>query len=124
VIDTPVIPVESVRFHRYMPHLQKSINLGSRDIAWVDAARHPQLLSYDARETLGRIFKGTTAVLLASRAAIRLDEPEREMQLLFELKKAVSKANMIQAQATMLLANLHSPESRPLLVCLAFRLSK
>ena len=103
---------------------KKSINLGSRDINWVDAAKYPQLLSYDGLETLGRSFKGTTDVLLASRAAIRLSQPERKMLLLFELQKTISKYDMIQAQAIMLLANLHSPESRPLLVCLEFRLSK
>ena len=107
-----------------MPHLKQIIILGNRDIGWVDAARDPQLLSYDGLETLGRKFKGTTDVLLASRSAIRTLQPELGMQLLFQLKKAFVRADVFKAQASMLLANLHSPESRPMLVSLDLSLSR
>lgn len=105
--------------YRYMPHLRKIINLGSRSTEWVDAAnRHPQLLSYDGLETLGRNFRGTTDVLVANRSAVRALQPERGMRLLFELKKEVTKSDVIKAQARLLLANLHSPDSRPMMVSL------
>lgn len=85
----------------------------------MDAAnRHPQLLSYDGRETLGRNFKGTTDVLVADRAAIRARQPGLGMRLLFELKKKLADSDVIQAQASLLLANLHSPETRPMMVSL------
>lgn len=112
-----MVMVASVCIHRYLPHLRKSISLGGRDMDWVNAAKHPQLLTYySGSETLGRKFKGTTDVVLADRMAIRTFQPERGLRLLFELKKAVEKADVIQAQASMLLANVHSPELRPMMV--------
>lgn len=39
---------------RYLPHLQKVISLGSRSLTWIDAAKHPNLLSCNAVSTLGR----------------------------------------------------------------------
>ena len=111
-----MVPIDSACIHRYIPHLRESISLGGRDVDWVNAARHPELLMYDGLETLGRKFKGTTDVVLANRSAIRTLQPERGLRLLFKLKKAVEKADVIQVQASMLLANVHSPELRPMMV--------
>ena len=100
-----------------MPYLRQNISLGSRSSEWVDAANHyPKLLSYDGMETLGRNFRGTTNVVVADRVAIRARLPGRGMRLLFELKKKLEDRDIIQAQASLLLANLHSPELRPVMV--------
>ena len=108
-----------VGMNRYIPHLRQTISLGSRSTDWVDAAnRHPQLLSYDGLETLGRNFRGTTDVLVANRSAIRARQPGLGMRLLFKLKKVIKDSDVIHAQASLLLANLHSPDTRPMLVSL------
>ena len=107
-----------------MPHLRQIISLGSRRTEWVDAGNHhPHLLSYDGLETLGRNFRGTTDVLVADSSAVRALQPELRMRLLFELKKGVVNSDVIRAQASLVLANLLSPDTRPMMVSLEHGLS-
>lgn len=83
---------------------------------WVDAAKHPQLLNYDGRATLGHKFVGTTDVAVADCAAVHFFTPQLGLRLLFELKKHVTLAALIQAQAILLCANLNSPDTKPAVV--------
>ena len=107
-----------------MEHLSKNISIDNRLNGWVDVARHLQLLSFDGKETLGFNFKGTTDVLVATRAAIRCLAPNLKMRLLFTLKKNVTESAIYQAQLSLLLANLHSPETKPAMVSLESGLSR
>lgn len=106
-----------------MQHLEQHISLDSRMLGWVDAAKDQDLLSFAGSETLGFNFKGTTDVLVAIREAIKDLLPNRGMLLLIELKKQLTSTAVLQAQARLLLANLHSPETRPVMVSLDFGLS-
>ncbi len=101
-----------------MPHLRRAVSLSS-ETDWVDAANeHPHMLSYDGVETLGCSFKGTTDVLVATRSAIRAFKPWLGICLLFGLKKKLSEPDVREAEACLLLANIHSTEIRPVMVSL------
>ena len=101
-----------------MSYLDMNISIYPERNGWVHAASDPQLLSFDGLETLGFNFRGTTDVLVATRAAIRNDVPNKRMLLLFELKKKVTTSAVYQASIKVLLANLHSPETKPAMVSL------
>ena len=107
---------ERTQSDRYLPHLQKVISLGSRSLAWIDAAKHPTLLSCNAVSTLGRRFSGTTDVAIVSRGALRGHTPSAGLHLLFELKITVRSQDVWQARASLLLANVHSFLLQPMLV--------
>ncbi len=104
---------------RYIPHLKSLVGpLPNEDIEWVDASNQlPNFLGYDATETLGYEFSGTASVVAIDRSAIEALEPQKGMDLLLDLRKRVTRGDVIQAQAKLLLANLHAPERRPVLVC-------
>ena len=103
---------------RYIPHLRSSISLGSRDLTWIDAANHyPQLLACDAHLSLGRKFRGTTDVVVCNRSAVSGNVPALGMRMLYELKKGtISRDHVIQAMVSLMLANIHAPSLRPMLV--------
>ena len=103
---------------RYMPHLQTSISLGSRELSWIDAANHhPHLLACDAHLSLGRNFRGTTDVAVCNKTAVKGNVPALGLRLLYELKKgSVSRDSVTRAIASLMLANIHSPSLRPMLV--------
>ena len=83
----------------------------------MDAANlNPYLLSYDGLETLGRTFRGTTDVVVADRVAVRTRCPQMGLRVLFKLKKAITDSDVVPARARVLLANLHSPDNRPVMV--------
>ena len=107
-----------------MSYLDTHISINPEENGWVDAADDPHLLSYDTQETLGFNFRGTTDVLVATRTAIRSRTPEMHMLLLFDLKKNITKPAVLQASVRLILANLHSPKTKPAMVspesCLNF----
>ena len=101
---------------RYMVHLPQIVSLDTRQYEWVDAANHfPTLLSYDG-SALGRKLTGTTDVVVVSRGTVKGHQKEVGLVLLFELRKKVDAASVAQAQLGLLLANIHSPELRPVMV--------
>lgn len=106
-----------------MHHLKQYIRINNTENGWVDAAKDPQLLSFAGMETLGFNFKGTTDVVVATCEAIRGLLPNQGIRLLFDLKKEVTKLTAFQAQARLLLANLHSLKARPVMVSLKSDLS-
>ena len=106
---------------RCMPYLRNTIKIPSRRAAWVDAAvNKPSMLSYHAEHVLGMKVKGTIDVAVCSRASVASTSPQLGLLLLMELKKGESSNVTVQARATLLMASLHSPESRPILVSLCF----
>lgn len=110
--------LERAQADRYILHLSSSISLGSRQLTWVDAAnRHPQLLTCDAHLSLGRKFRGTTDAVVCSRSAVSGNVPALGMHMLFELKKGdIIHDDVIQAMVSLMLANLHAPSLRPMMV--------
>ena len=71
----------------------------------MDAANeYPQLLSYYKLESSGPTSDGTIDVLVASRAAIRACQPEKGAHLLFDVRKTVTRSDLDEAQAKLLLA--------------------
>ncbi len=107
----------SVCLRRCISHLKEILRLGHRDMEWVDAAKeYPDLLSYYGRETLGANFTGAPDLLAASRSAIKAHQPEKGMHLLIDVWKTVGRSEMARAQAKLLLANVHSPDTKPAMV--------
>ena len=106
-----------------MSHLNTYIKINKRTIGWVDAAKNNQLLNYPSLEKLGFNFKGTTDVLVATRTAILNSTPNVEMLLLLKLKKKSPGSALNQARLSLLLANLHSPKTKPAMVSLESGLS-
>lgn len=83
----------------------------------VDAANHfPTLLSYDGSVSLGCKLTGTTDVVVATRETVEGQQKELCLVLLFELRTKVDEASVAQAQLILLLANIHSPSLRPVMV--------
>ena len=106
-----------------MGNLNTYIDTDDQENGCVDAARDPGFLTLAGSETLGFDFKGSTDVLVASRLAILNCAPDLEMRLLFKLQKKSPGAALNQARLSVLLANLHSPETKPALVSLESGLS-
>ena len=93
--------------------------MGNGVLEWVDAAKqYPNLLSYDSSQTLGYDFRGTADFLLTEKGACICFKPMLGMRLLLDISKEVTYRKLIQAQAKLLLANLHVPERRPVMVSL------
>ena len=101
---------------RFIPHLQKLIELGGEESEWVDATRDPQLLSYAGLANLGYNFEASTDVLVATRSAVRAHRPEMGARVLFDIRRVVTGAEIIDAEARLLLANLHAPDEKPVMV--------
>ncbi len=107
-----LISVVSVR--RHITHVEKIINLGGEGIEWVNAAQdYPEFLSH---QTLGYNITATTDILAAERSAINAGMPQKAMRLLMDIRKTIARSDVDQAQARLLLSNLHSPKSRPVVV--------
>ena len=80
----------------------------------MNAARdYPELLSC---HTLGYNITATTDILAINRSAVRDGLPQSGIRLLMDIKQAIATPDVNQAQARLLLGNLHSPDSRPVLV--------
>ena len=93
------------------------MRLANRDFAWVEIGKdQPPLLRYGGAVTLGRDYDGTTDAAVANCSAIRAGQPERGLQLLFDVRSLVTAADVTKAQARVLLGNLLSPEERTTLV--------
>ena len=99
-----------------MPYL-KSLICVPRDLFWVDAANHhPSMLSYDSEPILGKNVRGTTDVAICTRVSVKTFSPQLGVRLALVLKKRVNTAAVAQARATLLLANCHAPEMKPVVV--------
>ena len=96
-------------------HLREIIPTDSGETEWVDAAQdYPELLS---GPMLGyNITAATTDVLAADRSAVSAGSPQKAMRLLVDIRRTIARSDVDQAQARLLLGNLRSPESRPVLV--------
>ena len=102
---------------RFIPYIKTIISLGKEGTEWVDAARdHPDLLSLFGMETFRHNFTATTDLLVSKSLAIRAHRPEKGAQVLFDIRKEVTEAHSIQAEARLVLANLHAPAERPVMV--------
>ena len=112
---------ERAQADQYMAHLSQNINLGSRDLTWVETANtHPRLLSSDTRNNLGRNCRGNTDVVVADRGAVKAHLPQLWLHLLFELKKAIKPGHVYQAMARLIVANILCPELQPVMVRFLF----
>ena len=100
-----------------MAHLKGTIKPKARDLTWVNAAvTEPSMLTYYSEATLGFIFRGTSDVAICTGRSVLDMSPELGLKVLLELKKLKGREAFTQARATLLLANLHSPEERPIVV--------
>ena len=100
-----------------MTHLPQIVSVDTRRYQWLDAANHsPTLLNYDGSVSLGRKLRGTTDVVVAKRDSVKGLSTKAGLVLLFELKKKVNRASVLEAQLSLLLANLYSPSLRPVMV--------
>lgn len=99
-----------------MAHLRWTISLGIREVFWVDADQHRDLLSHEGAEQLGFNFKDTTDVLVTERMSSRIRQPWLNMRLLFRAKKEVEDHDIIKVQASVLLANIRSEDTKPVMV--------
>ena len=108
-----VHPVARVR--RPIDHLREIIPTGSGETEWVDAAQdYPELLS---GPMLGyNITSATTDVLASERSAVSAGSPQTSMRLLMDIRRTITRSDVDKAQARLLLGNLRSPESRPVMV--------
>ena len=100
----------------FITHIKSIIHSG--DTEWVDAAQdHPQLLSHEGGKRLGFTFKGTTDLMATTkRSAGGANWPRKGMRLLMDIKPHITRCDIHQAQARLVLGNIHSPESRPVMV--------
>ena len=105
-----------VRVCRFIPHLKQIIELVGEDSEWVDATRNPQLLDYPALQTLGFDFEGTTDVLVAERSAVRAHQPEKGARVLLDIRRTITGSEIVDAEARLVLANLHAPNEKPIMV--------
>lgn len=98
------------------PPSQAKFELDGEDSEWVDATRNPQLLDYSALQTLGFDFEGTTDVLVAERSAVRAHQPEKGARVLFDIRMTITGSEIVDAEARLVLANLHAPNEKPIMV--------
>ncbi len=101
---------------RYSSHIKELIKLGRDDVEWVDAARDPELLSYSGLRKFGYNCKGTTDLLVAKRSAVKAHHPEKGAQMLFDIRTTVTDNALRHAEVRVLLANLHAPAEKPVVV--------
>ncbi|KAK9810832.1 hypothetical protein WJX73_010692 [Symbiochloris irregularis] len=107
---------ECAQADRYIPHLKKTVDLGSRQLAWYNASDNSTLLSTDCSNVLGKVFRGTTKVLISDRSAISVQHPQSRSYIAWELKKKIAAADYLQAKVTLLCSNIHSPKTKPVVV--------
>ena len=101
---------------RYSPHIKRLIDLGREDVEWVDAAQDPELLSYSGVRKFGYNCNGTTDLLAAKRSAVKAHHPEKGAQILFDVSLKLAESDLRHAQVRVLLANLHAPAEKPVVV--------
>ena len=101
---------------RFGPHIKDIIKLGREDVEWVDAAQDPELLSYPGMRKFGYNCKGTTDLLVAKRSAVKAHHPEKGARMLFDLRPTVTDADLRHAEVRALLASLHAPAKKPVVV--------
>ena len=100
-----------------MPHLRAILQPKSRDLTWVNAAvTEPSMLSCCSETILDINVRGTTDVAICTRLSVLAHAPQIGLKVLFKLKKSAGKEANTQARITLLLANLHSPKERPIVV--------
>eukprot|EP00891_Asterochloris_glomerata_P001814 jgi/Astpho2/1814/fgenesh1_pg.00037_%23_16_t len=109
--------LEKTQADRYMPHLNKLMQVRDRSYRLMDANHHPQLLMDGAHQVeLGYKFRGTTDVAVVDKVAYQAEEYKHGLRLLFELKKKPDAAATAQAKISLLLANIHSAKLKPVVV--------
>lgn len=87
------------------------------DACWVDAANDdPSMLSYDSEQILGKKVRGSTDVAICTRNSVKTYSPQMGIRLALKLKKELNLAAVAQARANLLLANLHCPDLKPIVV--------
>ncbi len=107
----------------FISYLEKIIKVGE-DAEWVNAANnYPQLLSYYGMHALGYNLEATTDVLVAKRSAVRAHLPVKGAQVLFDIRKDIADDDLIRAEVRLVLANLHAPAEKPVVVSFAHPLS-
>ena len=74
------------------------------------------MLSYHSETVLDIKVRGTTDVAICTRTSVLGYSPQLGLKVLFELKKSAGKEAATQARITLFLANLHSPNQRPIVV--------
>ncbi len=100
---------------RPIHHLREIIPTYNGETEWVDAAQeYPELLS--GPMLVYNITGATTDVLAAERSAVSAGSPQKAMRLLMDVRRTIARSDVNQARARLLLGNLRSPESRPVLV--------
>ena len=92
------------------------IHLGKDNVKWVDAARNPELLSYAGLRKFGHNCKGTTDLMVAKRSAVKAHHLEKGTRMLFDFRTKVTDADLMHAEVRALLANLHAPAEKPVVV--------
>lgn len=113
---------ESAQAEDYMGYLRRNFPLGSdrrRTLMWIAGDKHKTLLSVSAPAGgLPFTINGTCDAVVVTSDAYRTDLYNRGLVLLFELKKkdTISSRAMHQAQTQLLLANLLSPNTKPVVV--------
>ncbi len=85
------------------------------------AADFPHLLDFDAHETpLGITFEDFTAeVAFITTSALMAGQPQRGLVVLFDIHQHIEGNIPYAARAKLLLANMKSPDTRPVIVSLA-----
>lgn len=108
--------LEKTQAERYGPHIQQCISTPG-DVQWIDAAnRYPLLLETAKGRVLPFTLRGTTDYAAVTRAANLAAMPLLGLRVLFELKKVIEPGTVYQAMAQLLVANMHAPTKKPVVV--------
>ncbi|RGB22490.1 hypothetical protein C1646_730524 [Rhizophagus diaphanus] len=92
----------------YLNHLRTILQIATfRGLGLYDATNETSLLS-TGNDILPIKLSGTTDVAIVDRHSIALQMPEKHIRILFELKKAIAKADTYQAMAELITADLKS----------------
>lgn len=104
---------------RYMPYLENLFNVPRKWLAWLEGGQKLRQLLTTCNNN-GRLYyskiSGNTNAAIVSQAAFDAKVPNMGLHILFELKKQVEAANVLQALCQLLLANIHSTHCKPILV--------
>jgi hypothetical protein len=109
-------------FVRYMPYLKALFPVSSRTsgpLTWLEGGnKRKGLLSIVDHS--GRLYyqkiNGNVDAAIVTRASVEVQLPRTGLCILFELKKAVESSAIFQAMGQLLLANVHSPDWRPVVI--------
>lgn len=101
----------------YLKHLETTFCIDVKRFSWVNGAKYRQLLDCNATTTLGNKFRGNTDVAVVSLQSERLGAPEIGLEVMFELKKGKpTPEHARQAMTALLIGNLKSTDSKPIMV--------